>query len=199
MRSLLKEKFLLFRIKAKKDPEAFGLIYDTYVKSIFRFIYFKVASTEQAEDLTSETFLKAWQYLKEKREVPYLRALLYSIARSTVIDHYRRVACERGDVSMEDERASGLTDAASEKLLREVETRFDTAQVIEKLRGLKDEYREVVIMKYLDEMTSGEIADALGKSATNVRVLLHRATKALTEAIQHDQQGARKTSLAVKK
>jgi RNA polymerase sigma factor (sigma-70 family) len=99
---------------------------------------------------------------------------------------------------MEDERASGLTDAASDKLLRDVETRFDTAQVIEKLRGLKDEYREVVIMKYLDEMTSGEIADALGKSATNVRVLLHRATKALTEAIQHDQQGTRKTSLAVK-
>lgn len=188
MRSLLKEKFLLFRIRAKKDPEAFGMVYDAYVKQIYRFVYFKVSSAEQAEDLTSETFLKAWQYLKEKREVPHLQALLYSIARSVVIDHYRRTACERGDVPADDERLSELAEAGSEKLLREVETKFDMTRVIEKLRGLKDEYRDVVIMRYLDEMTTGEIAEALGKSASNVRVLLHRATKALTDAIEHERE-----------
>lgn len=188
MRSLLKEKFLLFRIRAKKDPEAFGMVYDAYVKQIYRFVYFKVSSAEQAEDLTSETFLKAWQYLKEKREVPHLQALLYSIARSVVIDHYRRTACERSDVPADDERTSELAEAGSEKLLRDVETRFDMTRVIEKLRGLKDEYRDVVIMKYLDEMTTSEIADALGKSASNVRVLLHRATKALSDVIEHDRE-----------
>jgi len=188
VRSLLKEKFLLFRIRAKKDPEAFGMVYDAYVKQIYRFVYFKVSSAEQAEDLTSETFLKAWQYLKEKREVPHLQALLYSIARSVVIDHYRRTACERSDVPADDERTSELAEAGSEKLLRDVETRFDMTRVIEKLRGLKDEYRDVVIMKYLDEMTTSEIADALGKSASNVRVLLHRATKALSDVIEHDRE-----------
>lgn len=187
MRSLLKEKFLLFRIRAKKDPEAFGMVYDAYVKQIYRFIYFKVSSAEQAEDLTSETFLKAWQYLKEKREVPHLQALFYSIARSVVIDYYRRSACERSDVPADDERLSELSEAGSEKLLRDVETKFDMTLVIEKLRGLKDEYREVVIMKYLDELTTGEIAEALGKSASNVRVLLHRATKALSDVIEHDR------------
>jgi RNA polymerase sigma-70 factor, ECF subfamily len=188
VRSLLKEKFLLFRIRAKKDPEAFGMVYDAYVKQIYRFVYFKVSSAEQAEDLTSETFLKAWQYLKEKREVPHLQALLYSIARSVVIDHYRRTACERGDVPVDDERISELAEAGSEKFLRDVETKFDMTRVIEKLRGLKDEYRDVVIMKYLDELTTGEIADALGKSASNVRVLLHRATKALSDAIEHERE-----------
>ncbi len=188
MSSRLKEKFLLFRIRAKKDPEAFGLIYDEYVKRVYRFIYFKVPSAEQAEDLTSETFLKAWQYLKEKRDVPHLQALLYSIARSTVIDWYRRSACERGDVSADDERASELTSAGSEKLLRDVETKFDMTRVIEKLRGLKDEYREVVVMKYLDEMSTGEIADALGKSTSNVRVLLHRAIRALGDAIGNERE-----------
>ncbi len=188
MRSLLKEKFLLFRIRAKKDPDAFGLVYDAYVKQIYRFVYFKVSSAEQAEDLTSETFLKAWQYLKEKREVPHLQALLYSIARSVVIDYYRRSACERGDVPADDEQLSELSEAGSEKLLRDVETKFDMTLVIEKLRGLKDEYREVVVMKYLDELTTGEIADALGKSAANVRVLLHRATRALSDIIEHDRQ-----------
>ena len=188
MRSLLKEKFLLFRIRAKKDPDAFGLVYDAYVKQIYRFIYFKVSSAEQAEDLTSETFLKAWQYLKEKREVPHLQALFYSIARSVVIDYYRRSACERGDVPADDERLSEASEVGSEKLLRDVETKFDMTLVIEKLRGLKDEYREVVVMKYLDELTTGEIADALGKSKANVRVILHRATKALSDIIEHDRQ-----------
>ena len=193
MSSRLKEKFLLFRIRAKKDPEAFGEIYDAYVDPIYRFIYFKVSSAEQAEDLTSETFLKAWQYLKEKRDVPHLQALLYSVARTVVIDYYRAAAAERGDVPLDETQASTLTDDASEKLLRDVETKFDTTKVIEKLRRLKDEYREVIVMKYLDELNTREIASVLGKSSANVRVLLHRATKALQDVISHDQQRAEVT------
>ena len=191
MRSSLKEKFLLFRIRAKKDPEAFGAVYDAYVKQIYRFIYFKVSSAEQAEDLTSEAFLKAWQYLKEKRDVPNLQALLYSVARSVVIDHYRATVCERGTVSLDETIADERTDVASEKFLKDMETKFDTTLVLEKLRHLKDEYRDVVIMRYLDEMSTGEIATVLGKNASNVRVLLHRATKALSDAIRNEQQGTR--------
>lgn len=196
MRSSLKEKFLLFRIRAKKDPEAFGAVYDAYVKQIYRFIYFKVSSAEQAEDLTSEAFLKAWQYLKEKRDVPNLQALLYSVARSVVIDHYRATVCERGTVSLDETIADERTDVASEKFLKDMETKFDTTLVLEKLRHLKDEYRDVVIMRYLDEMSTGEIATVLGKNASNVRVLLHRATKALSDAIRNEQQGTRDNSQA---
>ena len=188
MSSRLKEKFLLFRIRAKKDPEAFGVIYDTYVQQIYRFIYFKVPSAEQAEDLTSETFLKAWQYLKEKREVSHLQALLYKVARSVVIDYYRTTSSERETVSLEETVSNESTTFASEKFLRDTEVQFDTTAVLEKLRGLKEDYREVVIMKYLDELTTREIATVLGKSTSNVRVLLHRATKALTETFTHDQQ-----------
>lgn len=196
MRSSLKEKFLLFRIRAKKDPEAFGAVYDAYVKQIYRFIYFKVSSAEQAEDLTSEAFLKAWQYLKEKRDVPNLQALLYSVARSVVIDHYRATVCERGTVSLDETIADERTDVASEKFLKDMETKFDTTVVLEKLRHLKDEYRDVVIMRYLDEMSTGEIATVLGKNASNVRVLLHRATKALSDAIRNEQPGTRDNSEA---
>lgn len=191
MRSRLKEKFLLFRIRAKKDPEAFGAVYDAYVKQIYRFIYFKVSSAEQAEDLTSEAFLKAWQYLKEKRDVANLQALLYSVARTVVIDHYRATAAERANVSLDENIADETVDASSEKFLKDMETKFDTTLVLERLRGLKDEYRDVVIMRYLDEMSTGEIAAVLGKTPSNVRVILHRATKALSEAIAHDQSRTR--------
>ncbi len=184
MSNILKEKFLLFRIRAKKDPDAFGQIYDAYVRKIYRFIYFKVASAELAEDLTSETFLKAWQYLMEKREVPHLQALLYTVARNVVIDHYRAAAHLQADIPLDEAVANELTSAGSEKLLKDVEAGIDMMKVLEKLRGLKDEYREVVVMKYLDELTTSEIATALGKTQANVRVILHRATKALGDSIQ---------------
>jgi len=188
MSSRLKEKFLLYRIKAKKDADAFGEIYDEYVKRIYRFIYFKVPSAEQAEDLTSEAFLKAWNYLLDKREVPNLQALLYSIARSVVIDWYRASSQERsGTVSLDEGMGNSVPDPSSDRLLRDVEAKFDTTLVLERLRGLKEEYREVVIMKFLDEMTTAEIATVLGKSSANVRVILHRATKALTDAMDNAQ------------
>lgn len=188
MQSRLKEKFLLFRIRSRKDPEAFGEVYDLYVRQIYRFIYFKVASAEQAEDLTSETFLKAWQYLMEKRDVQNLQALLYTVARNVVIDHYRATAHERGDVGLDDGVLATMGDERSERLLKEIDAKFDATHVLEKLRGLKDEYRDVVVMKYFDDMSTKEIAEILGKSASNVRVMLHRATKALAEAVHHDGQ-----------
>ena len=197
MLSSLKEKYLLFRIRAKKDPEAFGEIYDMFSHRLYRFIYFKVQSAEQAEDLTSETFLKAWQYLKEKREVPNLQALLYTVARNVVIDYYRHTAHETGNVTLDDAIAVESPEIMSDQLIRDTENNFDTARVLDKLRGLKDEYREVITMKYLDELDTSEIAAALGKTPANVRVLLHRATKALAAVVEdhHELQPASRDNL----
>ncbi|MFH2063510.1 MAG: RNA polymerase sigma factor [bacterium] len=180
---LLKEKFLLFRVRAKKDSEAFGEIYDFYVSRIHRFIFFKVPSADVAEDLTSETFLKAWRYLMEKKEVPHLQALLYSVARSVVVDWYRSSACERCELSLDEEGVMELPGKGEERLIREVESGLDMDRVAERLRGLKDDYREVVAMKYLDGMSNREIASALGKTTAHVRVIAHRAVKALSEAL----------------
>lgn len=192
MPSRFKERFLLFRIRAKKDADAFGEIYDAYVKQLHRFIFFKVASSELAEDLTSETFLKAWQYLKEKRDVPHLQALLYSIARTTVIDHYRKLATRAADVSFDD-RIGDDDDIADTgaHLETKLDAKLDVDAMSAALKLLKDEYREVLVMKFMDEMTPREIADILGKTAANVRLLIHRATKALTEVITHEQSVAK--------
>jgi RNA polymerase sigma-70 factor (ECF subfamily) len=184
MLSNLKEKFLLYRIRAKKDPGAFGELYDAYVARIYRFIYFKVSSAEVAEDLTSEAFLKAWHYLKDKREVPNLQALLYSVARTVVIDHYRRTAREAGNVSLDEAIATENPAVVSDKLIKAVEADYDASVILEKLGALKDEYREVITMKFLDGLANSEIAAALGKPIANVRVLVHRATKALAEVVQ---------------
>ena len=199
MQSRLKEKFLLFRIRAKKDSDAFGELCDMYVRRIYRFVYFKVPSAEVAEDLTSETFLKAWRYLLQKRDVPHLQALLYSVARSVVVDWYRSSANERGDVSLDEAITSELPGTGSEQLLRAIETDFDLTRVLEKVRGLKDEYREVLTMKYFDELSHREIASALGKSASHVRVIAHRAVKALSDALESNESRESQKLTAVHK
>jgi RNA polymerase sigma-70 factor (ECF subfamily) len=85
----ISEKLLLYRIQAKQDSEAFGQLYDTYVKQIYRFVYFKVSSREEAEDVTADVFLKTWNYLRENKEVKSFSGLLYRVARTSIIDLYR--------------------------------------------------------------------------------------------------------------
>lgn len=201
MKRALQEKFLLYRVRVKKDPEAFAKIYDLYAPRIHRFVFFKVSSEEEAQDIAADVFLRAWQYLIDERgrEVRHLSALLYRIARNNVIDFYRsRAAHETAPLTSEaenhvsdDGRALELSDA-----------RLDVDALAKHLRALKDEYREALVMRYLDEMTTSEIADALGKTPGNVRVILHRAAQALrhlhekepdrtTEAAQGDPSGRR--------
>lgn len=187
MSNPLQEKLLLYRVRAKKDPEAFGKIYDLYARRIYRFVYFKVSSEEEAEDITADVFLKAWSFLLDEKggEVRHLSALLYSIARNRVIDFYRA----RGN-----RETLPLVEGAEEMIsddrmdLKKVNTGIDAKMLEKRLRSLKDEYREVIVMKYLDELETTEISRILGKTHGNVRVLLHRATEALRDLVATDEK-----------
>ena len=182
--SKFQEKLLLLRLR-KKDPEAFAQIYDLYVTPIYRFIYFKVATRQDAEDLTSEVFLKIWQYITETEEViENLRALLYRTARNLVIDSYRQKA--RKDVTQDTEILLNIKDERQQSLLSQIENQFEMKNIEKVLRRLKDEYREIIILRFIEELSITEIADILDKSKGSVRVLLHRALKVLRELLKQD-------------
>ncbi len=198
MSHLLQEKLLLYQIRINKDPEAFAKIYDLYARRIYRFVYFKVSSEEEAQDITADAFLKAWQYLLDEkgREVKHLNALLYSNARNRVIDHYRSRAV-RETVPLIEEAEELISDDRLEQ--EKAEARIDTQFLEKHLRSLKDEYREVLVMKFLDEMDNAEISRILGKQPGNVRVLVHRATEALRDLVsrqKHEGPEARGTTQA---
>ena len=178
----LKDQFLLWRIRSKKDAEAYGEIYDQYIAKIYRFIFFKVGRAEDAEDLASETFLKTWQYVSEGKPVKNLNALLYSVARNLVIDHFREKKT-RHEAVLEDELLENLADKSD--LAKKLEIGREMKNVLRSLRSLKDEYREIIVMHYIDELDIGEIAEILGKSRGNVRVTLHRALTAARETIDN--------------
>ena len=178
----LKEKLLLLRLK-KKDPEAFAQLYDLYMTPIYRFIYFKVPSQQDAEDLTSEVFLKTWQYATQKdEEIENLRALLYRMARNLVIDFSRSRA--RQDWVNDEEAALKIPDVRQQKLLAQIEAKTELESLEGIMRQMKDEYRELLLLRYIEELSIGEIADVLQKTKGSVRVQLHRALKLSRELLE---------------
>jgi RNA polymerase sigma-70 factor (ECF subfamily) len=189
MSNPLQDKLLLYRVRTKKDPEAFGRIYDLYARRIYRFVYFKVSSVEEAQDLTADVFLKAWSYLIDEKgqEVRHLSALLYSIARNRVIDFYR-ARSTRETLPLPENAEETLSDGRLS--VRKTDAKIDVELLEKNLRSLKDEYREALVMRYLDELDPSEIADILGKTPGNVRVLLHRAASALKNIVSPEKTHA---------
>jgi len=176
------EKELLSGVK-NRDKEAFIKAYDLYVDQIFRFVYFKVGNKEEADDLTSIVFLKTWNYIQDSsvEDFKTLKSLIYKIARTSIIDYYRKnsnfnkvafVNKEGEPIDIKDEK---------QDIARQAEINSDFGIIEQKLKELKDEYREVIVLRFIDELNIKEIAAILDKPKNNVRVLVHRALKALRE------------------
>lgn len=188
MKDALREKYLLYRIQSRKDPVAYAEMYDRYVTSIYRFVFFKVSNHEDAEDITADVFLKAWHYVTEHSEIQSFRAIIYRIARNLVIDLYRRRSHEPTVQLVEssnDEEETGSvmqgSDAGAAAL--KMQNAQDHARVLQAIARLKEEYREVLLFRFVDGLSAGEVADILGKTKIDVRVTTHRAMKALRKIL----------------
>ena len=75
---------------ARQDPAAFGKLYDRYVQPLYRYLYSRLGSVHEAEDITSQTFMAAYEALPKYREQGQFAAWLFQIARSKMNDHFRR-------------------------------------------------------------------------------------------------------------
>ncbi|MFH0840767.1 MAG: RNA polymerase sigma factor [bacterium] len=176
------DKNLFLRLKKYKDRQAFITAYDLYINDIYRFVFFKVGNKEEAEDITSSVFVKCWTYvrdgkLNDSNEYKSLKAFLYKIARNAVIDYYRQ---NKPEVELEE-----AEEVPNKKEQDQIgATNIDFELVKEKLTELKTEYRGVIVMHYINQLSISEISDILGKSKGNVRVILHRALSALREIIE---------------
>ena len=153
----------------------YSKIYEKYVDKIYRFIYLKVSSQEIAEDLTSEVFTRGWQSFKANNNIDNITAFLYQIARNLIVDHYR----ERGKVQLVSVETAPKLSNPGPDLEEEAMLKSDFYRVKSALTDLKEDYREVLVWYYLDEMSVPEIAKMLDKSEEAVRVQVHRALNAL--------------------
>ena len=183
----IKDKILYLQLK-QKDKEAFMKAYDLYFDDIYRFIYFKISNKEEAEDLTSSVFLKTWEYIQNNSIKNYktLKSLFYKIARNTVIDHYRKKSNQQNVSLNYGEEEINIADDKQD-LHKKIEVDADYEIIRKKMFELKDEYREVITLKYINELSISEIAEVLDKEKGNVRVLIYRAVNALKELAQENK------------
>jgi RNA polymerase sigma-70 factor (ECF subfamily) len=161
------------------DQEAFALLYDAYLLRIYRYVFFRVADEQAAEDIASDVFLKAWEKLDTYRvgTSPFI-AWLYRIAHNTVIDHYRT---RKLSIKLEDARPVEVShdDRADEKL----DLQFELQELQEALQELTEEQKQVLILKFAQGLSTPEIASQLGKQQGAVRALQMRALQGLARLI----------------
>ena len=162
----------------KGEASAFGLLYDKYQPQIYRFVYLKVGHREEAEDLTHQVFLSALQNIEKYQHKGFpFSSWLYQISRNKIIDHWRT---RKITLDIEDAAEQGENDLEIEK----IGVRFEIERVQKAIPRLKDEYQNVIIMKFIEGLSYEEIAAALNKPQTTVRVLQHRAIKQLKNILE---------------
>ncbi len=163
------------------EASAFGLLYDRYQPKIYRFIYLKVSHREEAEDLTHQVFLSAWEKIENfqfKENSSYFSGWLYQIARNKVIDHYRtrKNNLDISKIQVIDEK--NRPENTFENNLNIKETR-------QAISLLNPNEQDVIIMRFIEELSPKEISKALGKSEVSIRIIQYRAIKKLKNILNN--------------
>ena len=162
------------------DSEAFGMLYDHYQGSVYRFLYYRTRSTTLAEDLTSETFLRALRSMSGFRwQGKDFGAWLMTIARNLCTDHFKagrtRLELTTDDMGAHDDATEGPENAVLASLTNEV--------LLDGLRSLSEEQRDCLIMRFLQGLSIAETAEVLGRSEGAVKQLQLRGVRNLAKLI----------------
>lgn len=169
-------------------PPDFSLWYHSHRETVFRYVRFRVATREAAEDVTSEVFMKALRSLKRydaDRASP--RTWLLRIARNAVTDHLRSLR-RRGSLHVSLDRVPDLVANEESAELRVV--RQERIQKVLNASGtLRSADQEILSLRYGAGLANSEIADAMGISANAVAVRLHRALARLKNQLDDHKEG----------
>ena len=163
----------------------FAKLYDTHMEKVYRFLLTKVSSVEQAQDLTSETFLKAWDYMqKDSSDVENFQAFIFRIARNTTIDFYRKKSSGEISVDMADTvfiDSIGNKDKVSsnEGPLAQAVMSSDIAYMQKCLAKISPTHADVLTLYYVEDVPISEVAKIMDKSEGATRVMISRAIAAL--------------------
>jgi RNA polymerase sigma-70 factor, ECF subfamily len=160
-----------------KDAAAFGQLYELHLGSIYRYVYYRVGNAAEAEDLTEQVFLKAWEHIGayDDRGLPFT-AWLYRMAHNQVIDYRRtrKVAEPLSELLVE--KGTGPSET--------VERRMELAGVGAALRQLNPDQQQIIILRFVQGCTHAEAAAIMGKSEGALRALQCRALTSLHHALE---------------
>lgn len=170
----------LVRSAVGGDSSAFGSLYDRYQPMIYRFVAVKVGRREDAEDITHQVFMSAWQSIGGYRDMGHpFSSWLYRIARNQIIDYYR---ARKQDVSLEMLDVESIVGAAVSQI--DLSAKLDLEKTIRAVRQLKPDYQDVVFMRFVEDLSIQETARAMKRSQGAIKLLQHRAIKELQKLLE---------------
>ncbi len=178
----LDERTLIMRA-IKRDREAFGALYNKHVSRVYRHVYYMVGSPPEAEDLTAQAFLQAWQAIEryQVRGAPFVSWLM-RIAHNLGVSHLRsrRPSAELPETLVDRSRDGNPDDV--------LQRQADGERVREAILRLREEHRRVIILRFVEDLAYREVAEIVGKSVPAVRVIQHRALNALRKQMLADEE-----------
>jgi len=174
----LSEEVILINA-AKTDPQAFGLLYERYVDRIYNYIYFRVGSVTDAEDLTAKVFFKALRNIGSYRHMglPF-SAWLYRIAHNLVAN-YHRDRSKTQEISIENLVVEDTSRISAPEHLLEIQQ--ENTYLMGLINDLSPQKRELIILKYVHKLSNEEIGQIFGKTEGAIKSLYHRTLVELKE------------------
>lgn len=162
----------------------FEKIYIQYSDKIYRYVYLNTFDPYLSEDITSETFLRIWKNWK-KVKPDFIQALLYKTAKNIIIDNYRKHKNGK-KVSLEAIVEQGIEPSYDEDLIEKITNNDNIKKVNEAIKLLPQNLKEVVILRFINDLSARQAAQVLDTTEVNIRVLQFRALKKLKEIIKNE-------------
>jgi len=163
------------------NSQAFGELYQRYLEKIYRYIYFRVGNVADAEDLTEEVFIRAWEALPSYTiGVHPFTSWLYRIAHNLVIDHVRK----RKPVQTSDDELMNRPSKApnAEEVLQERQVADELKKAILQLDNLD---QQVIILRFIEELSHREVSNILDITEGTSRVVQHRALSKMRQIMRN--------------
>jgi len=180
------DDIVLAQMAGTGDADAFGKLYMHHLDAIYRYIYFRVENNCDAEDLTEQVFLKAWEALPNYRYkgLPF-KSWLYRIAHNAVIDYQRR---KKFTAPMPPtEEVYQLTEAVNS--LETIIAAEEGETLAKAITQLPAAQQDVIILRFIEGLSHDQIASIIQKSSGACRVIQYRALAALEQLLSNERAG----------
>lgn len=165
--------------------ERFLKAFEEYSDALFRHAFLRVSDRERAIDIVHDTFTKVWTYVRNGHEVDQFRPFLYKVLNNLIIDEYRKRKEASLDALMEvDGIDEGTFDELSENTVESLAATLDGKKAFALLQELPDTYREIIVLRFVDELGPKEIAALTEETENVISVRLHRGLKLLRKAVE---------------
>jgi RNA polymerase sigma-70 factor (ECF subfamily) len=171
--------------------ERFLKAFEEYSDALFRHAFLRISDRERAVDVVHDTFTKVWSYVRSGHEIDSFRPFLYKVLNNLIIDEYRKTKESSLDALLAIEGVDeGSFDDLTSNTVESLAATIDGKQAFTIVNELPDVYREVLILKFVDELGPKEISELIEESENVVSVRIHRGLKLLREKMEKKVKAA---------